>query len=170
MTPEFRENVLSWKFDENLHGKKEDSIPFQLQKLFARMQLKFREIENTEDLTKSFQWNNSQLMEQHDIQELCRVLFEAIEVSFLNSDENFIDKLYSGETASIVKCLECNYMSQRKDRFLDISLPVRNEFEKIYNSSLEMALTNMLKEEKLEKENQYNCQECNKKVGIFAFF
>jgi len=170
MTPEFRENILSWKFEENLHGKKEDSIPFQLQKLFARMQLKFREIETTDDLTKSFQWNNSQLMEQHDIQELCRVLFEAIEISFLNSEENFIDKLYAGETASIVKCLECGFMSQRKDRFLDISLPVRNEFDKIYNSSLEMALLNMLREEKLEKDNQYKCEDCAKKVLKILFF
>ena len=40
MTPEFRSHILSWKYEEVLHGKKEDSIPFQLQKLFARLQLK----------------------------------------------------------------------------------------------------------------------------------
>lgn len=169
MTPDFRSHILSWKFQENLHGKKEDSIPFQIQKLFARLQLKFFENETTDHLTKSFQWSSQQLLEQHDIQELCRVLFEAIENSFLDVEENFINDLYSGDTASIVRCLECGYQSERKDRFLDISLPVRNEFDKIYNSSLEMALLNMLREEKLEKENQYKCDRCDKKV-LKAFF
>jgi len=165
MTPDFRSHILAWKFQENLHGKKEDSIPFQIQKLFARLQLKFFDNETTELLTKSFQWNSQQLLEQHDIQELCRVLFEAIEYSLIDVEENFIDNLYSGDTISILRCLECGYKSERKDRFLDLSLPVRNEFDKIYNSSLEMALLNMLKEEKLEKDNKYNCDRCDKKVN-----
>jgi hypothetical protein len=54
MTPEFRKNVLEWKYRECYHGIKEDCIPFQLQKLFARLQLKTRECELTEDLTKSY--------------------------------------------------------------------------------------------------------------------
>ena len=87
-----------------------------------------------------------------------------------HSEENFIEKLYAGESSSIVKCLECGFMSQRKDRFLDISIPVRNEFDKIYNSSLEMALTNMIREEKLEKDNQYKCDLCEKKVKKMKFF
>lgn len=61
------------------------------------------------------------------------------------------------------------YESQRKDKFLDISLPIRNEYEKIYNSSLEMAFTNFLKKEKLDKDNQYNCGECNKKVEALKY-
>jgi len=166
MTPDFRSKILNWNFQENLHGNREDSIPFQIQKLFARLQLKYFEIESTENLTKSFQWSSQQLMEQHDIQELCRVLFEAIENSFLDSEQNFINDLYSGDTDSIVRCLECGYQSKRKDRFLDISLPVRNEFDKIYNSSLEMALVNMLREEKLEKDNKYKCDRCDKKVFL----
>jgi hypothetical protein len=53
MTPEFRKKILSWNYDSNFHGKTNDCIPFQLQKLFARLQLKCRESESTEDLTKS---------------------------------------------------------------------------------------------------------------------
>ena len=30
MTPEFRKSVLEWKYDEQVHGQKEYSIPFQL--------------------------------------------------------------------------------------------------------------------------------------------
>lgn len=53
MTPEFRLNLLSWKYDEKNHGAKEDCIPYQLQKLFCKMQIKVRSAEYTKDLTKS---------------------------------------------------------------------------------------------------------------------
>lgn len=169
MTPEFRKHILSWKFDENIHDRREDCIPFQLQKLFARMQLKFRDSEMTEDLTKSFQWGYHQLLEQHDIQELCRVLFEAIDSSLYEHENNFLNQLYQGNSTSVVKCLECKSESVNKDNFMDISLPVRNEFDKIYNSSLEMAFSNFLKTERLEKDNQYLCGVCNKKVDALKY-
>ena len=81
-------------------------------------------------------------------------------------DENFISNLYSGQSVGVVKCLECNYESERKDIFLDINLPIRNEYDKIYNNSLEMAFYNFIKPECLnkERENQYNCSKCDKKV------
>ena len=48
--------------------------------------------------------------------------------------------------------------------FLDISLPIRNEFGTgVTNSSLEMALENYLKPDVLEGENQYMCGACNQK-------
>ena len=53
MTPEFRRNILTWKYDDNFHGKMDDCIPFQIQKLFARLQLKCMVSERTDDLTKS---------------------------------------------------------------------------------------------------------------------
>jgi len=53
MTPEFRKNILTWKFNEKNHGSKADCIPFQLQKLFSRLQLRFRVSEETKELTKS---------------------------------------------------------------------------------------------------------------------
>jgi len=62
--------------------------------------------------------------------------------------------------------MECNYESERRDIFLDINLPIRNDFDKIYNNSLEMAFYNFVKPELLNKErgNQYNCSKCDKKV------
>lgn len=55
------------------------------------------------------------------------------------------------------------------EKFLDISIPVRNEFENIYNSSLEMALCNLLKPEKLTDDNQYFCEKCETKVDALKF-
>ena len=53
MTAEFRINLFSWRYNEVNHGTKEDCIPFQLQKLFCRMQCRVRSAEYTKDLTKS---------------------------------------------------------------------------------------------------------------------
>jgi len=169
MTPEFRLNILNWKYDENLHGKRDDCIPYQIKKLFAKLQLKKRQAEETKSLTKSFQWGSADAFYQHDIQELCRVLFEAIEMSLNNNDKNFINEIFEGKSASVVQCKECNYESIRSDKFLDISLPIRNEFEKIYNNSLEMALSNYIKPEILEKDNQYSCDSCKKMVDAKKF-
>lgn len=169
MTPEFRLNLLNWKFDEESHGSKNDCIPYQLQKLFARLQLRLRYAEETKDLTKSFQWDSGEVFLQHDIQELCRKLFEAIELSLGPDDNNFINDLYEGNTVSIVKCLECGYMSEKYDKFLDIVLPIRNDFEKIYNKSLTMALSNFLKPELLNEGNQYFCGKCSKKVDASKY-
>ena len=62
--------------------------------------------------------------------------------------------MYQGVLVSYVKCEECGYESNRDDKFLDLSLPIKNEFGTgVLNSSLEMAIENYLKPERLEGEN-----------------
>ena len=166
MTPEFRYEIFKWNFNEELNGSPEDSIPLQLQKLFYRLQEPLRKVEETKALTKSFQWSSNDVYVQQDIQELCRVLFEAIELSFflsnndINNENNFLKKLYQGKTNSIIRCCECGYKSFNTDTFMDLSLPITNMFEGIYNKSLEMAFMNFIKPEKLEGDNQYFCTFC----------
>lgn len=59
-----------------------------------------------------------------------------------------INDLYQGGLVSYVKCEECGYESKREDQFLDISLPILNEFGTgVMNSSVEMALENYMKPE-----------------------
>ena len=172
MTPEFRYELFKWNFNPELNGSPEDCIPFQLQKLFYRLQEPLRKVEETKGLTKSFQWSSNEIYIQQDIQELCRVLFEAIELSFfLNNNElnkekenNFIKQLYQGKMQSIIRCCECGYKSFNNDTFMDLSLPIMNMFEGIYNKSLEMAFMNFIKPENLDGDNKYFCEKCNKKV------
>ena len=47
--------------------------------LFARLRLSKRAAVSTKELTASFGWTASVAFQQHDIQELCQVLFEALE-------------------------------------------------------------------------------------------
>lgn len=57
MSPEFRKLLFQWKFsEEETNQEPQDCIPFQLQKLFARLSLRKGRIHTTRDLIKSFQW------------------------------------------------------------------------------------------------------------------
>ena len=52
MTPEFRISLLTWVYDEKIHGIKEKCMMYQLQKLFSKMQLKQTDAQETVDLVK----------------------------------------------------------------------------------------------------------------------
>ena len=68
--------------------------------------------------------------------------------------------------ASYVKCEECGNESLNSQNFMDLSLPIKNEFGTgVLNSSVERALENYINPEKLEGDNQYNCETCQKKVN-----
>ena len=62
-----------------------------------------------------------------------------------------------------VQCTTCKYLSKREARFFDLQLTVRNEFDRIFNSSVEEALKNFLNVDKLDGDNKYACPECNDK-------
>ena len=102
------------------------------------------------------------------MKELCRVLFDAIKLSLTGNDD-FIDEIFQGVSTGVIKCRECQTSTERSEIFLDLTLPVRNQFENIHNNSLEMALRNYLKPEELNKDNQYKCEICDKKVNSFLF-
>eukprot|EP00964_Phaeocystis_antarctica_P116671 scaffold80587_cov63-Phaeocystis_antarctica.AAC.5 len=61
-----------------LHGAEDSCVPLQLGRLFAELQLSTRHALTTRALTASFGWSQADSFQQHDAQELCRVLFEAL--------------------------------------------------------------------------------------------
>ena len=82
MTPDFRRAVFKWKYDPVKDGEEEHCIPLQLQKLFGYLQLSSMKAVDTVALTKSFGWEGSEVFQQQDVQELMRVMFDALEESF----------------------------------------------------------------------------------------
>jgi ubiquitin C-terminal hydrolase len=164
MTPEFRQRIYMWNYDPEKHGRPEDCIPLQLQLLFAKLQLSKNWYVDTTALTKSFGWDLREGFQQHDVQEFCRVLFDAVEQSVADTDQrNFINELYEGALEDYVRCVNCSTESKREDKFLDISLTVRNEFDKVYNDSITKALENYRKPENLTGDNKYDCSVCSSK-------
>ena len=79
-TPEFRTALLfRWEYVPGVHPPPLLCIPYQLQLLFARLLCSVRPAVETAALTKSFRWTDAESFRQHDIQELMRVLFAALE-------------------------------------------------------------------------------------------
>ncbi|XP_048090976.1 ubiquitin carboxyl-terminal hydrolase 40 [Alosa alosa] len=166
-TPEFREELFSLGPDElgNLTDKdKPDAkvrvIPLELQRLFAHLLLVNQQTASTSDLTESFGWTNNEETSQHDVQELNRILFSALESSLVGtSGSSLIHRLYHGTLVNQIVCKECSNVSERQEDFLDLTVSVRGV------SSLEEALWSMFVEEELfEGNNLYRCSRCNQLV------
>lgn len=170
MTPEFRNALYRWEFD----GSEEEavkSIPYQLQKLFLELQTSKKRAVETTDLTKSFGWDSSEVWQQHDVQELCRVMFDALELKWRNTDQaNLINHLYQGKMKDYVKCLECKNESARVDAYLDIPLVIRPFGSTKTYSSVEEAIHAFVQPEILNDTNQYFCEKCNKKCDAHKGF
>lgn len=162
MTPEFRNALYKWKFDytedENL------SIPYQLQHLFLLLQTSNRDSVETTGLTRSFGWDSSEAWQQHDIQELCRVMFEALEAKFEGTNQaDLIKGLYEGSMKDYVQCCECSYESARDDTFLDIPITIRPFASNTSYKSVIEGLNAFVEPETLADTNQYFCEKCSKK-------
>ncbi|NXX84804.1 UBP40 hydrolase, partial [Urocolius indicus] len=167
-TPEFRGNALFSLGPEELGTLGDISkpeakvriIPLQLQRLFAQLLLLDQQAASTTDLTESFGWNSHEEMRQHDVQELNRILFSALETSLVGtSGHDLINRLYHGIVVNQIVCKECKNISERQEDFLDLTVTVKDV------SGLEEALWNMyVEEEYFENENLYRCGACNKLV------
>ncbi|XP_077416096.1 ubiquitin carboxyl-terminal hydrolase 40 isoform X1 [Vanacampus margaritifer] len=166
-TPEFREELFSLGPDELGCLKDKDKpeakvrvIPLELQRLFVRLLLVDQQSASTADLTGSFGWNSNEGTNQHDVQELNRILFSALEKSLVGtSGSTLIRRLYHGTIVNSIACKECGNVSQRQEDFLDLTACVCGL------SSLEEALYSMFVEEELfEGNNLYRCAMCDKLV------
>ncbi|XP_017654877.1 ubiquitin carboxyl-terminal hydrolase 40 isoform X2 [Nannospalax galili] len=166
-TPEFREALFSLGPEElgSLEDKdKPDAkvriIPLQLQRLFAQLLLLDQEAASTIDLTDSFGWSSDEEMRQHDVQELNRILFSALETSLVGtSGHDLIDRLYHGTIVNQIVCKECMNVSEKQEDFLDLTVAVKNV------SGLEDALRNMyVEEEVFDCDNLYHCGTCDRLV------
>jgi ubiquitin C-terminal hydrolase len=171
MTPEFRNAIYRWKFDNIEAGDEQvtdndnaiKNIPYQLQRLFLNLQTSAKKSIQTHDLTKSFGWNSDDAFQQHDVQELCRVMFDALEKTFKGTQQkNLINELYQGKIKDYVKCLECNIESARVNVFLDISLCIRRFGSDKTYESVEAALDAFVEPEILDEGNKYFCDKCQK--------
>ncbi|XP_038261077.1 ubiquitin carboxyl-terminal hydrolase 47 isoform X2 [Dermochelys coriacea] len=163
MTPEFRNALYKWEFEESEDGAV-TSIPYQLQRLFVLLQTSKKRAIETTDVTRSFGWDSSEAWQQHDVQELCRVMFDALEQKWKQTEQaDLINQLYQGKLKDYVRCLECGYEGWRIDTYLDIPLVIRPYGSNQAFASVEEALHAFIQPEILDGPNQYFCERCKKK-------
>ncbi|XP_076349465.1 ubiquitin carboxyl-terminal hydrolase 40-like isoform X2 [Tachypleus tridentatus] len=162
-TPEFREGLFQVVEDElgSVDSHKARIIPLQLQRLFSRLLLSNSLVTSTTELTDSFGWANNEELQQHDVQELNRILFSAIENSLVGtSGKSLISQLYRGSTVNQITCQLCGKVSEREEDFLDLNVIVTGY------SSLQDSLNNTyLHRELMKGKNQYHCSSCNQLVN-----
>lgn len=163
-TPEFRQALFGWRYSEETHGDAASCIPFQLQRIFAQLQLSRANAISTRPLTSAFGFSGADASQQHDVQELCRVLFDALSRSS-KVFETEINRLYSGKIVNYIRgkdeaavCEGKVPESKRDEEFLDLQVPI------IDCKTLEEALGKLIEPEVLEGGNQWFCEELGKKV------
>eukprot|EP01063_Lacrimia_lanifica_P033938 TRINITY_DN6170_c0_g1_i1.p1 TRINITY_DN6170_c0_g1~~TRINITY_DN6170_c0_g1_i1.p1 ORF type:complete len:1247 (+),score=437.40 TRINITY_DN6170_c0_g1_i1:97-3837(+) len=148
------------------------SMPFCLGKLFFDLQGDGADGADpapvsTAVLTKSFGWGRLEAVEQHDVQELARILIDTLEQKMKSTETasprcaagSFADgvplvaqfqALFRGTIRSFIKCLSVDYQSSRTEHFYDIQLCVRN------CPTLRAAFQQELAQETLEGDNAYH--------------
>jgi len=90
--------------DPRLHGSTELCIPYQLQLLFARMQHSDMQAIATTGLTHSMGFSRSDALQQHDVQELLRVLTTALEAAAPDVYAQIVQKT----TVATARVIEAN--------------------------------------------------------------
>ena len=79
--------------------------------------------------------------------------------TFFESNYSYIiNKTYS-QLLAVTSCTNCDYVSTNHEPILVISLEIKDEFNKI-----EDCIENHIKIDKLDKENLWKCDKCNKKI------
>ena len=159
MAPEFTRALFSWQLRDGDAAARAKSIPHQLQMLFAQLLTAgdSRAAVSTVDLTKSFEWGDDQAFVQHDVQELCRLLFDQLELAFKGTEqEHAIANLYKGELVDFIQCKPPHtHESARTDCFMDLQLAVKGFGSAEPIRSVFEGLRNFLTSESLEGPNQY---------------
>eukprot|EP01064_Diplonema_japonicum_P003449 TRINITY_DN1221_c2_g1_i1.p1 TRINITY_DN1221_c2_g1~~TRINITY_DN1221_c2_g1_i1.p1 ORF type:complete len:1383 (+),score=340.81 TRINITY_DN1221_c2_g1_i1:127-4275(+) len=156
MSADFRQNILKWEIPEEM--RTDLNVPYQLQLLFMRMGYSTKSAVETKALTKSFRWTSSHHFAQHDVQELNRVLFEALQkyVDHLNTGNNFLVRLFEGTLSDYIECKVCGERRERVDTFQDVTVTVKD------TTSLEEALEKFVEVEEMTGGNSIFCDKCAK--------
>lgn len=109
------------------------SMALALQKLFYNLEFSHLPI-CTKNLTKSFGWSTVDVLMQHDVQEMMRVLIDRIETRMKNTLlEPILPSIFQGKFVSYVKCRDIEFSSQREEIFYDIQLSMDNS-NNVYES------------------------------------
>lgn len=78
---------------------------------------------STKDLTRSFGWDTNDAFQQHDVQELNRILCDRLEEKMKGTRvEGTISKLFEGHTLNYIDCINVDYKSTRRESFMDLQV------------------------------------------------
>jgi ubiquitin carboxyl-terminal hydrolase 7 len=127
-------------------------MPLALQSVFYKLQFTPGPV-STEDLTSSFGWDTADAFQQHDVQELNRILCDRLETNMKGTRvEGTVNRLFEGHTLNYIDCINIEYKSSRKEAFQDLQLDVKG-CNTIYDS-----FDKYCEVETLEGDNKYEAE------------
>ena len=144
------------------------SVALALQRLFFELQHSDRVV-STKKLTRAFGWKTLDILMQHDVQEMCRVLLDNLEAAMKNTCvDGTIPRYLEGKMESYIKCADIDYMSSREETFFDIQLNVKGL------SHICDSFKNYIAPEVLDGDNKYDAgdqgfQKAEKGVYFLKF-
>lgn len=166
MYKEFRAVLFSLDLKPDNKEDEKDCIPFQLQKLFSKLNLKKNKQISTKELTASFQWTVEDVFAEHDVSEFSKLLIQAFRDSLDTKNIeffNWLTDLSEGTLSQYILCETCGSKSVRQEKFSEINLIIKNEWENLYFKKLENSFIETIKPIKLYAENAYFCDTCHSK-------
>lgn len=142
-----------------------ECIPYQLQVLFGALQLSSQRAVTTTALTRSFGWGGADSFQQHDVQELAKVLIDALERSLAGTPRaTLVNDLFKGTCLDFVRCEECGAERSRADTFTDLQLPVKPFGATEALGSVAEALDEYFRAEVMDDTDKVECTRCARKT------
>ncbi|KAL3942888.1 MAG: hypothetical protein SGBAC_003011 [Bacillariaceae sp.] len=173
----FLNGIFSWRAGSSTHSM--NSVMSKMQSLLAKMVVGGECKLSTLDFSNALGLQHN---EQQDPNEFARLLFERMEESFQQCDnegdlKNLLRRIFQGTTTYETICMTCEQSSQRSENFMDLNLPiVRREktkgkemkindyFDgKMVDTDVQYCLNEYLCAELLDGDNQYFCSKCSGK-------
>lgn len=182
----FVNGINSWVPPSNSKDRM-SSVLSLFQNLLLRMNKGPHRRENTIEFSNALGLDH---YEQQDPNEFSRLLLERIHVAFQETNgvsgggdlSELLPSLFQGIISYETKCLECKTVSERKEEFMDVNLPIvksppasagpkqRTIMESFNGKSspgnskstcdLQYCLDRYLDEERFDGDNQYFCAKC----------
>ncbi|KAG2388122.1 hypothetical protein C9374_000972 [Naegleria lovaniensis] len=156
--PKFRRSVFTMMMDK----EDVDSISKAMARVFYNLQKACDPIEeghsytgtvSTKCLIDSFGWTGNQVFEQHDIQEVARILLDDLQQKMKNTSvSKSISQLFLGKVESGIECINVDFRSSKEESFYDIQLDVKG-CRNIYDS-----FNRYVKPEILSGQNKYHAE------------
>ncbi|ETO20510.1 hypothetical protein RFI_16707, partial [Reticulomyxa filosa] len=141
-----------------------DSVLYQMQLLFGYLMISQKKFYDTMPLCttlKGYDGNPLPLGEQQDVNEFCNRLFDELEHDLNKTDRmDAIRENFGGYLVSqiISKDDTCDHRSEQVERFLTVSLTVKNK------ANLRESLDLYVQGDLLDGDNKYFCSQCNTKI------
>ena len=162
----FMQGVLRWKNEEGNHTQM-NLVISSLQSLLAQMVHGAKSIVSTVEFSSALGLEND---EMQDPNEFARLLFDRMHESFQRSSpflKILLPSLFQGVFEYKTKCTKCQYVSTRKENFMDLNLPMMGDDapSSVKDFTIEQLLESYLQIEILDGDNKYHCCRCDERTS-----